>query len=436
MRRVRLLASILALLGSDTLCAQVRVSPTGVSVNAMAATTVFLTFGGVGALVPAEAFWCGELVPATPHIGRRCNPATLFGQLPARSDLSRRNAGAFTDIMSIPPSVARRAYQAAVDGATSTFFYVRRFQNLSGGPDEYVVVTCRLTGGGARVPFALTDVRIAFDPAAPVQFVGPGGTLPPLGADILYNGTGRLVGRWEVVLPGEEPPSETDLLTEATLPLADRATQRRFSLVERFNIFLPPNGRVTLPGPDPAKLPTAAEGAYLILLRIEATDDREGDSDLAAAGAGSGIAHSGAVAGFPIPVLRYVVGSGEAAYAASESPRALKLLGPDDGGVVSADSALAVAWVEEWGAAYYRVEFRGASGMLVEAFVRKGSTRYEAPPLVRERANGEEVRWRVTALDAAGGTLRTSAWRRLRFSGGGGGGGDGDGGAQPRVGST
>ena len=35
--------------------------------------------------------------------------------------------GTFTDIMSIPPNVARRAYDAAAAGATSTFFYVRRF---------------------------------------------------------------------------------------------------------------------------------------------------------------------------------------------------------------------------------------------------------------------------------------------------------------------
>src|SRR5207344_2277899 len=119
------------------------VSPTGVSVNAMAATTVFLTFGGVGSLVPDEAFWCGEVVPAAPDIGRRCDPGTLFGQLPARNTLWRRSGAAgFTDIMSIPPSVARRAYQAAARGATSTFFYVRRFRSTTAGPDEYVVVTC------------------------------------------------------------------------------------------------------------------------------------------------------------------------------------------------------------------------------------------------------------------------------------------------------
>ena len=35
---------------------------------------------------------------------------------------------------------------------------VRRFSGPSG--DRFVVVTCRLGGGGARVPLALTDVRI------------------------------------------------------------------------------------------------------------------------------------------------------------------------------------------------------------------------------------------------------------------------------------
>jgi len=381
-----------SLLLSLTLQAQVRVSPTGVSVNAMAATTVFLTFGAVGSLVPAEAFWCGETIPATPHIGRRCDPATLFGQLPARNNLSRASGDVFTDIMSIPPSVVRRAYQAAVDGATSTFFYVRRFRNLSGGLDQFVVVTCRLTGGGARVPFALTDVQIAFDPSAQVLFVAPGATLPRLAAAIQYNGTGRLVGRWEVVLPGEEPPGSSDLVTEATLLPAERANQRRFTPIERFNVFLPPNGgaRFALPGPDPAKLPTAAEGSYLILLRVEATDDREGDSDLAAVGAGTGIVHSGAVAGFPLPTLRYVVGSGESVLAASTSPRALRLVSPDDGAKI--DSTLTVSWLPEWGAAFYRVEFTTGGGtVLFEAIMRQGSTRYAPPPALtpaRQRAGG------------------------------------------------
>jgi len=38
----------------------------------------------------------------------------------------------------------------------------RRFVHGAGlGPDQYVAVTCRLTDGGARTPFALLDVRLA-----------------------------------------------------------------------------------------------------------------------------------------------------------------------------------------------------------------------------------------------------------------------------------
>jgi hypothetical protein len=398
--------------------AQVRVSPTGVSVNAMNATTVFLTFGGLGPLVPAEAFWCGATISAAPDIGQRCDPATIFGQLPARSNLSRASGtGAFTDILSIPPSVARRAFQAAVRGATSTFFYVRRFRNVAGGPDQYVVVTCRLTGGGARVPFALTDVRIRFDPQVTVQYVKPGETPPPLSADITYNGTGRLVGRWEVVLPGEEPPVDNDLLTEATLPLAERSAQRRYLPVERFNVFLPPSGRATLPGPDPKRLPTAAEGGYLVLLRIEATDDREGDSDLGAAGAGDGITHSGAVAGFPMPVLRYVVGEGESVVAASGPMRVMGLLTPSDSAVIPTDSAVVVRWTAESGAALHSLDFVVADGgeQLHQALVRRGVGVYDVPSFVRERAAGRPVRWRVSALTSAGSVMRRSSWRVFRF---------------------
>ncbi|MGH7527722.1 MAG: hypothetical protein ACREMX_13575, partial [Gemmatimonadales bacterium] len=125
---------------------------------------MFLTFGSLGARRPAEGTWCGELIPAPPDIGLKCDPATIYGSLPARFDLSTASgAGGFTDIMSVPPSVARRARQAAQRGVEPRFFYVRRFVSTTGAPDEYVDVTCRLTSGGARTPLALTDVRLAFE---------------------------------------------------------------------------------------------------------------------------------------------------------------------------------------------------------------------------------------------------------------------------------
>lgn len=412
-----------ALCSSTAVRAQIRVNPTGVSVNAQDVTTVFLTFGGVRQRVPVEAQWCGELVSAAPDIGNKCDPSTLYGRLPLRYDRSQLNAtGAFTDIMSIPASVSRRAYNDARDGKKSTFFYVRRFASTVGGPDEYVAVTCRLTGGGARVPFALTDVQVDFDPATPVLFVKPGEKPPALAARVKYNGTGRLTGRWEIVLPGDQLPTSDDLLTEATLPGEQRGTQRRFTQLERFNVFLPPNGgeTVTVPGPDPARLPSNVEGSYLVLLRVEATDDREGDSDLGLAGAGSGILHSGAVAGFPMPVLRYVVGAGESGLEATTSPRALRLLLPRVDARVSRDSSFEVSWLEEWRVGWYQVEFETVGGApLLDAIVRPGVGAYRAPSFLGERAAGQPMRWRVRAFDPLGAEMKRSAWRKLEVTGSG-----------------
>jgi hypothetical protein len=399
--------------------AQIRVNPTGVSVNAQDATTVFLTFGGVRQRVPADAQWCGELVSAAPAVGLKCDPTTIYGRLPQRYDRARLNAsGAFTDIMSIPASVGRRAYLDARAGKKSTFFYVRRFVSTTGGPDEYVAVTCRPTGGGAHVPFALTDVQVDFDPATPVLFVKPGEQPPALGARIRYNGTGRLTGRWEVVLPGETLPSTDDLLTEATLPPEARGTQQRFTQLQRFDVFLPPNGggTVVLPGPDAGRLPVNIEGTYLVLLRVEATDDREGDSDLSAAGAGSGIVHSGAVAGFPMPVLRYVVGAGESGLEATASPRALRLVLPRPQARVRPDSSFEVSWIDEFRAGWYRVEFETADGApVLDAIVSPGIGAYRAPSFLGERAAGKPLRWRVVAFDPLGTEMKRSGWRRLEL---------------------
>jgi hypothetical protein len=399
---------------SSRVGAQIRVNPTGVNVNTQGATTAFLTFGGLRNQVAVEAFWCGELISAAPSRGFRCDPTTLFGRLPIRYDLSSGQGAAFTDIMSIPPSVSRRAYQEAERGKKSSFFYVRRFVSTIGAPDEYVAVTCRLAGGGARVPFSLTDVTVAFDVETPVLFIAPGTPVPPITADIAYNGTGRLRGRWEVVLPGEDLPSSVDLLTEGSLAPDERGTQRRYTQLSRFNVFLTPNGKFVLPGPDVSRIPTNAEGTYLILLRIEASDDKEADSDFGAAGAGTGIVHSGAVAGFPMPALRYVVGAGSSAMARPTGARALRLLLPRDAATRQPDSALALSWLEEWNAALYRVELESSQGTsLFTAVIPPGVGAYQVPPFVLQQA-GAELRWRVKALDFNGWEMRRSPWRTVR----------------------
>jgi hypothetical protein len=397
---------------------QIRVNPTGVNVNSQGATSVFLTFGGVGSTYTvAEGTWCGAVLPATPDVGTKCDPGTIFGRLPARYDLSRLGTDAFTDIMSIPPSVARRAYQAAAEGENSAFFYVRRFVNRTGGPDQYVAVTCRMAGGGARVPLSLTNVKLAFDVDAPVLFIAAGAEAPQLSAEITYNGTGRLVGRWEIVQPGDELPDFRDLLTEASLPPDERGTQRRYAQLDRFDVFLPPTGKLVLPGPDRSRLPTRLEGAYQVLLRVEVSDDKEGDSNLSAAGAGTGIAHGGAVAGFPIPALRYVVGTGGSELSTSRTPNGIRLLLPGADAKLEANRGVEFVWVENTGLApaLYEVQVEGKDGRAVlNAVVARGTLRYAAPPWLAERASGQPLRWRVVAMDAGGSVVARSVWRTLR----------------------
>jgi hypothetical protein len=399
-----------------SLDAQVRVNPTGVNVNMMNPTTVFLTFGGLRPnLQPAEAYWCGELVSAAPDVGSRCRPGTVFGQLPARYNLARTSGlNGFTDIMSIPASVARRAWQDAQRGAVASFYYVRRFRStIPGGRDEYVAVTCRPSAAGARTPFSITDVRMRFEDGDEVQFIQSGAIPPQLSAKIAYNGTGRLVGRWEVVLPGEVGPSVEDLLPEAALPIEYRHEQRRFTMVERFNVFVPPGGaRVTLPGPDPARLPTTLEGSYMVLLRLEAVDDREGDSNLSSVGAGSDLVHAGAVAGFPLPVLRYVV-LGDGAIASSSGSSRLGLLAPRADARLAPDSTVRLLWSSDPRAVYYRVELQRRDGSAVlRAIVPRATLRYEVPSTVLQ-SEKSAVRWRVTALDGAGHFVHRTAWRSL-----------------------
>lgn len=400
------------MLAAATASAQIRVNPTGVNVNSQGATTVYLTFGPLDGYVPAESLWCGDLVSAAPAIGALCDPATIYGSLPARYDRSSVGSnGSFTDIMSVPASVARRAYQAAVTGKSAEFFYVRHFLK-AGAPDQWVAVTCRLTGGGARVPLSLVDVQLAFGVETPVLQIAAGEKLPPISAEIVYTGTGRLQGRWEVVLPGQELPTDQDLLTEATLPPDQRRSQRRYVEIDRFNVFLAPTGRYTLAGPDPAKLPTGVDGQYLILLRIEASDDKEADSDLTAVGVGPGVVHAGGVAGFALPTLRYVVGTGGSELSPARGATMADLL-PVNGTSVRAGDAVDLVWPPVAQTVYYRVEIESGGKVIHQAFVAPRLPTYRLPPFVFDKVTGGELRWRVVAVDAAGRDGAHSEWRRL-----------------------
>jgi hypothetical protein len=417
---------VIALLIGAPAAAVTAVNPFGVSVRASGPTTVFLTFQNLDPGETAvEAFWCGELLPAV--IGSNptlqlpfavqtadpCVPGTVYGRLPLRLDRSRPSVSGgvanFTDIMTIPASVARRAYQDAQAGLNSAFFYVRRFTGGIGG-DKFVIVTCRMTGGGARVPLALTDVRLSFVDAAATVLAVERGTAPPrFEARIRYNGTGTLRGRWEVVMPGDPEPSDEDLLTEATLPVERRALQRRYTLVDRFEQFLPPTGEAVIAGPDPRRVPHQTDGAYKILLRIEASDDKEADSNTG----GGRVAHAGGVAGFPLPVLRYYVGSGAALEQLAAASTAPRLFAPEADARVKADAPLEFSWVSAERAALLKLEVQSEATTVLAALLAPEATRYAAPPFVLDAQRGKPLRWRIVALDGDGRTIGASAWRSL-----------------------
>lgn len=391
--------------------AQIKVDPSRVSVDATGATSAFLTCGGVAGYVLVEAIWAGEIMDAAPDIGKRAVPGTIYGSLPARYNVSTASGtNGFTAIMSIPPSVTRRAYQVAAGGGPSVFFFVCRFVSETGGPDVYVPVTCELAGGGMRAPFALTNVHLSFEDGESLTSATEGGVVQPFMAVIRYTGTAVLHGRWEIVRPGEDPPTEWDLLTEASLPIEQRSEQRRYTVIQRFSEFLPPTGTYTLRGPDPSMLPTTASGLYLVLLRIEASPDAATVSDLAEVGAGPAPVTTGGIAGFPIPPLRYFVGGGTSE--AVQHP--ITLLQPRDMAMVPSGDPFTLTWQGGVPGRICRVVvIDPMNRILLTGLLREGAVSYILPPWLWTKTDARNIAWSVESLDADGNVVAKSEWRTL-----------------------
>jgi hypothetical protein len=415
-RKVKKTAAIIAftiLLAANAAAQDIKVSPSSVNAYSQGATTVFLTFSNVVNKRPADACFCGELVSAAPDIGFRCRPGTEFGCLPVRYDQSRLGSNStYTDIMSVPPSVSRRAYLDAASGAEATFFYVRRFVSTVGGPDEFVPVTLRLAGNGAAAPFSITEVKLSWGVDKPVLILKPDEKLPSIKAEITYTGTGRLVGRWELVKPGEQLPSERDLLTEATLPIEERGLQRRYTQLSRFNIYMPPAGRFTLPGPEWWRVPSHINGLYVVLLRIEAAED----ANPGLAAAGQARLATGGVAGFAMPVLRYYVGGGSGLPDPAEAKGNLSLVAPADRSVFDENDFVDFNWTAVEGATLYRLEVETeASVPVLSAILPGGINNYRAPSWLREKVGDAGLRWRVLAFDQSRNQIGETPGRSLRF---------------------
>jgi hypothetical protein len=416
MYRLILLIGLLAI-WTTVGVAQIAVSPSEATVYSQGATSVLLTFGNLGSRLPAESTWCGALVSAAPDIGMKCDPSVIFGRLPVRYNQSRLSgSNAYTDIMSVTPSVARRAYLDAARGSTATFFYVRRFVLPAGGPDEYVAVTLRLGGNGAAIPFSITNVRLLWDGGEKtVPFIRSGETLPRITAEVFYTGSARLMGRWEIVKPGEAAPTPRDLLPESSLPIEERGTRRRFTQVKRFNIFLPPVGRMTIPGPENQRIEKAVDGMYLLLFRIESAQDGLSASNLEMVNAGRGTVNSGGVSGFAMPTLRYYVGTGGVTQI-DEFNAVENQMSPADMAEASASQAVLFTWPSVLRTKYYMLQIEDASGNEVHsAILLRDTHSYRGPSWLLERVSTERLRWRVIALDENGKKLNETSTRTLQI---------------------
>lgn len=391
------------LLSSPAAFAQVTVSPDNITAYSQGATSAYLTFSGVVNLTPAEATWCGDIVPAAPDTGSKCDPATIFGVLPTRYDQSRLNGSRYTDIMSITPVVARRAYTDATSGNDSRFFYVKHFVSTNGGPDQFVPVTIRLSGNGAGVPFSLTGVSLRWqDGEKIVPFIKPDEKLPAITAEIRYTGTGRLKGRWEIVRPGEELPTGRDLLSEAVLPIEERGLQRRYTFLSRFNVNLPPGGRYTLPGPENWRIDKSVQGMYLLLFRVEASDAPNSTSNIS-----TQTIATGAVAGFQMPTLRYYVGN-------SSNASIQPITGTDTLGDTLI-FPIVLRWKPITDAKLYRLEIQDEdSKNIFSSIALPSSNEYTLPSFIRELAAAKRLKWRVIAIDAAGKTLDESSFSKVK----------------------
>ncbi|MDQ6621179.1 MAG: choice-of-anchor D domain-containing protein [Pseudomonadota bacterium] len=364
-----------------------------------------------------NAFFCTTLSSPVPSNGvtgtNPCSPGDIIA--PYNPDRTQgatpfttvRN-GVFlqtsTETVAVPGPVSRFVYlRARENGALPVFYFVRQFS-----PTAFAVVTLQLSGNMANQPVSMTDVRVAFrkgNAELPLTFVRRNETPPAIEATLYYTGSGILRGRWEVVAPGDFEPTVEDLIPEASLPFAARGSQRRYQLVERFQAYLPATGRFVLPGPDVSKLPVRADGQYRVLLRFEAEP---------AIGSDEPLFLSGGSAPFPLPTLRYFVGS-IGGIPGGGTVQAVVLDRPMNGQTIPANQLPQFRWRDVVGASVYRVEIQQEDGdVLLSALVRAGVGTYRAPPFIRERAKSEIQRWRVTAVDVDGTLVGQSAWREVR----------------------
>ena len=186
---------------------------------------------------------------------------------------------------------------------------------------------------------------------------------------------------------------------------------RTASIFSRFQKFLSPTGSTIIPGPDPRLLPTLEKGLYRILLRIEASNDKEGNSDTL-----EGILNTGGVAGFPMPTLRYFVGE-QGQFKEAKSYPPVSLLLPHNNKLLSSNKTN-FTWADVQNTpeiVIYEIQFYetdGENNLIASALIKPGESSYQPAKTLLKKLN-KPFLWRVIALDNNGKTLSSSQLRKL-----------------------
>jgi hypothetical protein len=157
---------------------------------------------------------------------------------------------------------------------------------------------------------------------------------------------------------------------------------------------------------------------YLLLLRIEAVTDGVNRSDLQAVGAGQAVVNSGAVAGFPTPVLRYYVnGNGKVAQVDPLEAETSTQLLPADNTEVAATESIVFRWPATENTSLYRLEISDLLNRnVLSAVVLPNSHNYRAPSWLREQAGGRTLQWQVIAIGSDGKVLNETPRLILRLA--------------------
>jgi hypothetical protein len=375
-----------------------------IDVSSTGPTPVSIRYALVGNDAPLAGQFCSALAAPYPATGvttgNPCAPASVFGNVGSANGFS--GAASSGETLVIPETIARQATQRAQTGGSGIFYFSRQFSS-----GKYAVVQLRLNANSANIPLVFTEVRLGFKDGGSLQNIGffkRGQILPAVSAALKYQGAGVLRARWEVVQPGDTPPTALDLKAEATLSPIERAQQHRYRVIDRVSIYMPAIGQAVLSGPAARLLPNEQYGQYLLMLRIETSDSISG----AAAG----------ISPVLLPVLRYYIGESSGLVAqAPETPRPINLVSPISGAVLDKDTSVYFQWQENRNVSLYRLEIEANGKQVYAARVRPGANegivRYATPPFIAASIVNKAARWRVVALASDGHLAGESEWREI-----------------------